>query len=104
MIPVDEGSRIDVIYIPGGTPGYHGFEVVDESGNTVYESQGSVDWNGISTAPMTVYGLNPCGAAPTCGLVEIQFLDDSQDGWYGGEHGGLLGIGPRSQHLFQPRF
>ena len=104
MIPVDEGSRIDVIYIPGGTPGYHGFEVVDESGNTVYESQGSVDWNGISTLPMTVYGLNPCGAAPTCGLVEIQFLDDSQDGWYGGSMGVYSESGLEANIFFNPDF
>lgn len=104
MIPVDEGSRIDVIYIPGGTPGYHGFEVVDETGVSIYSSSGSVDWNGLSTEPMSIYGLNPCEAAPTCGLIEIQFLDDSQDGWYGGSLDVYSESGLEANIFFNPDF
>lgn len=104
VFPVDEDSRIDVIYIPDGYPGYHGFEVVDDSGNTVYISNGSVDWNGLSTIPKSIYGLNPCGAAPTCGLVEIQFIDDSQDGWYGGSMAVYSESGLEANIFFNPDF
>ena len=104
MIPVDEGSRVDIIYIPGGTPGYHGFEVVDETGNVVYSAQGTVNWNGVSTLPMSVYGLNPCAEAPSCGLVEIQFLDDSQDGWFGGGMAVHSTAGLEANIFFNPDF
>jgi hypothetical protein len=102
-IPVDEGARVDVVYVPGGSPGYHGFAVVDASGNTVYESQGSANWSG-EIPPMSVYGLNPCGAAPTCGLVEIQFVDNSADGWYGGGLGVYSESGLEANILFNPDF
>lgn len=104
MIPVDGGSRIDIIYIPGGTPGYHGFEVVDGEGNVVYSAQGNVNWNGVSTPPLSVYGLNPCAAAPSCGLVEIQFLDDSQDGWFGGGMAVHSPAGLEANIFFNPDF
>lgn len=102
-IPVDEGARVDVVYVPGGSPGYHGFAVVDASGNTVYESQGSANSSG-EIPPMSVYGLNPCGAAPTCGLVEIQFVDNSADGWYGGGLGVYSESGLEANILFNPDF
>ena len=34
--------------------------------------------------PDNVMGLKACGAAPTCGLIEVVFIDGSQEGWVGG--------------------
>lgn len=104
MIPVDAGSRVDVIYIAGGTPGYHGFEVVDENGNVVYSAQGTMNWNGVSTPPKSIYGLNPCEPASSCDWVEVQFLDDSQDGWFGGGMEVHTASGLAAEIFFNPDF
>ena len=40
-IPVDEGSRIDVIYNNAGWGEYHGYSVTDQNGTIVFSSSGT---------------------------------------------------------------
>ena len=101
--PVDEGSRMDIIYVPDGSPAYHGFEVVDENGQIIYSSNGSTSWSG-SIPPVSVYGLQPCGAAPGCGLAEITFSDASGDGWFGGSMAVYSQAGLEATISFNPDF
>jgi hypothetical protein len=103
-IPVDEGSRIDVVYNNQGWGGYHGYSVVDQNGSTVFSSTGSTSWNGASEAPISIYGLNPCGEEPSCGLIEITFTDNSYDGWYGGNMGVFSESGLEANIFFNPDF
>ena len=75
-VPVDAGSRIDVVYNDVGFDNYHGFSVFDASDQEVFSS---------AQPPMSVYGLVPCDEGESCGLLEIGFVDDFGYGWYGGE-------------------
>lgn len=102
-IPVDEGSRIDVLYNDQGYGAYHGFSVIDPEGEVLYSSTGSMSWNG-SSPPKSIYGLNPCGPAPTCGFIEIVFNDGSYDGWYGGTLGVYSESGLEANIFFNPDF
>ena len=94
-IPVDEGSRIDVIYNNAGWGEYHGYSVTDQNGTIVFSSSGT---------PISVYGLNPCEEEPSCGLIEITFTDNSYDGWYGGNMGVFSESGLEANIFFNPDF
>jgi uncharacterized surface protein with fasciclin (FAS1) repeats/plastocyanin len=94
-IPVDEGSRIDVVYNDQGWGAYHGYSVTDQNGTIVLSSNGT---------PISVYGLNPCGEEPSCGLIEITFTDNSYDGWYGGNMGVFSESGLEANIFFNPDF
>ena len=94
-IPVDEGSRIDVIYNDQGWGAYHGYSVTDQNGTIVFSSNGT---------PISVYGLNPCGEESSCGLIEITFTDNSYDGWYGGNMGVFSESGLEANIFFNPDF
>ncbi|MAI23397.1 MAG: hypothetical protein CL828_05005 [Crocinitomicaceae bacterium] len=94
-IPVDEGSRLDVIYNNAGWGAYHGYSVTDQNGTIVFSSSGT---------PLSVYGLNPCEEEPSCGLIEITFTDNSYDGWYGGNMGVFSESGLEANIFFNPDF
>jgi uncharacterized surface protein with fasciclin (FAS1) repeats len=94
-IPVDEGSRLDVIYNNAGWGEYHGYSVTDQNGTIVFSSSGT---------PISVYGLNPCEEEPSCGLIEITFTDNSYDGWYGGNMGVFSESGLEANIFFNPDF
>ena len=101
-VPVDSGSRIDVIYTPGSSAGSnHSFSVLNPSNELIYSSNGSTSTN---TPPSSVYGLKPCGEAPTCGLIEIEFTDNSGDGWYGGGMSVYSGPNLEADIFFNPDF
>ena len=74
-VPVDAGSRMDVVYNDVGFDNYHGFSVFDASGQELFSS---------AQPPISVYGLVPCDGGESCGLLEITFVDDFGYGWYGG--------------------
>ena len=74
-VPVDAGSRMDVVYNDVGFDNYHGFSVFDASGQELFSS---------AQPPISVYGLVPCDEGESCGLLEITFVDDFGYGWYGG--------------------
>ena len=74
-IPVDAGSRMDVVYNDGGADIYHGFSVFDASGQELFSS---------AQPPVSIYGLFPCEERESCGLLDITFFDDFGEGWYGG--------------------
>ena len=94
-IPVDEGSRLDVIYNNAGWGEYHGYSVTDQNGTIVFSSSGT---------PISVYGLNPCEEEPSCGLIEITFTDNSYDGWYGGNMAVYSESGLEANIFFNPDF
>ena len=102
-IPVDEGSRIDVVYNDQGWGEYHGYSVINQNGTTVFSSSGTQTWNG-GEPPISVYGLDPCGEEPSCGLIEITFTDNSYDGWYGGNMGVFSESGLEANIYFNPDF
>ena len=102
-IPVDEGSRIDVIYNNAGWGAYHGYSVTDQNGTIVFSSSGTQTWSG-GEPPISVYGLNPCEEEPSCGLIEITFTDNSYDGWYGGNMGVFSESGLEANIYFNPDF
>lgn len=97
-VPVNNGSRIDVIYNNEGGfwSGNHGFEVEDQFGVVIYSSYGS--------SPTSIYGLNPCEEEPTCGLIEVTFTDQSQEGWYGGNMAVYSESGLEANIFFNPDF
>ncbi len=97
-VPVNSGSRIDVIYNRAGGffSGNHGFEVEDEFGTMIYSSYAS--------PPISIYGLNPCGESPSCGLIEVAFTDASADGWYGGTMEVYSESGLEANIFFNPDF
>ena len=74
-IPVDAGSRMDVVYNDGGADIYHGFSVFDASGQELFSS---------AQPPVSIYGLFPCEERESCGLLDITFFDNFGEGWYGG--------------------
>jgi uncharacterized surface protein with fasciclin (FAS1) repeats/plastocyanin len=97
-VPVNDGSRIDVIYNRAGGfwSGNHGFEVEDQFGTVIYTS--------FASPPVSIYGLNPCEESPTCGLIEVTFTDGSQDGWYGGSMAVYSESGLEANIFFNPDF
>ena len=97
-VPVNNGSRIDVIYSSAGGiwSGNHGFEVEDQFGTVIYTS--------FASPPVSIYGLNPCEESPTCGLIEVTFTDGSQDGWYGGNMAVYSESGLEANIFFNPDF
>lgn len=97
-VPVNNGSRIDVIYSSAGgfLSGNHGFEVEDQFGAVIYSS--------FAYPPVSIYGLNPCEEGPTCGIIEVTFTDGSQDGWYGGNMAVYSESGLEANIFFNPDF
>ena len=97
-VPVNSGSRIDVIYSSAGGfwSGNHGFEVEDQFGAVIYSS--------FAYPPVSIYGLNPCEEGPTCGIIEVTFTDGSQDGWYGGNMAVYSESGLEANIFFNPDF
>jgi uncharacterized surface protein with fasciclin (FAS1) repeats/plastocyanin len=97
-VPVNNGSRIDVIYSSAGGfwSGNHGFEVEDQFGAVIYSS--------FAYPPVSIYGLNPCEEGPTCGIIEVTFTDGSQDGWYGGNMAVYSESGLEANIFFNPDF
>ena len=97
-VPVNNGSRIDVIYNRAGGffSGNHGFEVEDQFGAVIYSSYAS--------PPISIYGLNPCGESPSCGLIEVAFTDAAQEGWYGGAMEVYSESGLEANIFFNPDF
>lgn len=100
-IPVDAGSRLDVMYNDGGWGQFHDYSITDNDGNVVFSSD---DWGVPGDDPCNVYGLNPCDEDPTCGLIEITFTDDSGDGWYFGTLGVYSESGLEANIFFNPDF
>ena len=80
--PANANAAVDIVYRGAYGSNYGGYEVENENGYIVFSSIGSQSTYG---APQSVYGLVPCDENPTtCGLIEIVFTDDTQDGWFGG--------------------
>ena len=78
---VDEGDVLDFIFDQDGGSSFNcGYVVKNENGITVFSSFS----NNLDDGPNNVMGLKACGAAPTCGLIEVVFVDGSQEGWVGG--------------------
>ena len=100
-IPVDAGSRLDVMYNDGGWGQFHDYSITDNDDNVVFSSD---DWGVPGDDPCNVYGLNPCDEDPTCGLIEITFTDDSGDGWYFGTLGVYSESGLEANIFFNPDF
>ena len=74
---VDQGSMVDIIYVPNGGGWGDGFEVVDAEGTVVWASE----VGGASGGPTSIYGLEPCAEEPSCGYVEVTLHDSYGDGW-----------------------
>jgi uncharacterized surface protein with fasciclin (FAS1) repeats len=75
----NEGSVIDVIFTDTNGSGWPSYEVVDENGNVLFETVDDTNFGAGS-----VFGLKPCDTDFSCGYVEILFVDESQEGWFGG--------------------
>ena len=69
---VNNGDQIDLLF----SGNYGGYQVVNENGEVIYSALGN--------EPLSVFGLKPCGTQQTCGYFSMQFLDETQEGWYGG--------------------
>jgi len=76
---VNEGSVIDVLFTDTNGSGWPSYEVVDETGNVLFETVYDTNFGAGS-----VFGLKPCDTYFSCGYVEILFIDQSQEGWIGG--------------------
>ena len=76
---VNEGSVIDVLFTDTNGSGWPSYEVVDETGNVLFETVDDTNFGAGS-----VFGLKPCDTDFSCGYVEILFIDQSQEGWIGG--------------------
>ena len=78
---VNEGDILDFIFDQDGGSSFNcGYVVKNESGITVFSSFSS----NLDDGPDNVMGLKACGAEPTCGMIEVMFIDESQEGWVGG--------------------
>ena len=75
----NEGSVIDVLFTDTNGSGWPSYEVVDENGNVLFETEDDMNFGAGS-----VFGLKPCDTDFSCGYVEILFIDESQEGWVGG--------------------
>ena len=75
----NEGSVIDVLFTDTNGSGWPSYEVVDENGNVLFETVDDTNFGAGS-----VFGLKPCDTDFSCGYVEILFVDESQEGWFGG--------------------
>ena len=75
----NEGSVIDVLFTDTNGSGWPSYEVVDENGNVLFETEDDTNFGAGS-----VFGLKPCDTDVSCGYVEIFFTDESQEGWIGG--------------------
>ena len=75
----NEGSVIDVLFTDTNGSGWPSYEVVDENGNVLFETEDDTNFGAGS-----VFGLKPCDTDFSCGYVEILFIDESQEGWVGG--------------------
>ena len=52
---------------------------MDENGNVLFETEDDFNFGAGS-----VFGLKPCNTDFSCGYLEILFVDESQEGWFGG--------------------
>lgn len=78
---VDQGSMVDIVYIPNGGYWGNGFEVFDAEGSVIWESE----IGNSNGGPSSIYGLEPCAEEPSCGYVTVTLYDTFGDGWdYGG--------------------
>ncbi len=75
----NEGSVIDVLFTDTNGSGWPSYQVVDENGNVLFETEDDTNFGAGS-----VFGLKPCDTDFSCGYVEILFVDESQEGWFGG--------------------
>lgn len=75
----NEGSVIDILFTDTNGSGWPSYEVLDENGNVLFETADDTNFGAGS-----VFGLKPCDTDFSCGYVEILFVDESQEGWYGG--------------------
>ena len=75
----NEGSVIDVLFTDTNGSGWPSYEVVDENGNVLFATEDDTNFGAGS-----VFGLKPCDTDFSCGFVEIHFVDESQEGWFGG--------------------
>ena len=75
----NEGSVIDVLFTDANGSGLPSYEVVDENGNVLFETEDDFNFGAGS-----VFGLKPCNTDFSCGYLEILFVDESQEGWFGG--------------------
>ena len=77
---VDDGDVIDFVFDYNYPGGYQaGYVVKDQNGDELFSS-----FSTNQDDPASVFGLQVCGAEPTCGLIEIEFIDQAQEGWIGG--------------------
>jgi uncharacterized surface protein with fasciclin (FAS1) repeats len=75
----NEGSTIDVLFTDINGSGWPSYEVLDENGNVLFQTEDDTDYGAGS-----VFGLKPCDTDFSCGYVEVLFTDESQEGWIGG--------------------
>lgn len=77
---VDVGAEVTLNYAYGdsGSSG-QSYKLFDSDDNLIFNSNDVI--GGIGSLPFSVYGLRACAEESSCGLVEIEMLDDYGDGW-----------------------
>ena len=103
-VPVDAGSRMDVVYSDGGNGIWHGYSVLDDNGQELFSTSGFDPNMADGQPPMSVYGLEPCSDMASCGLMEVTFFDEEGYGWYAGGLAFYSDEGLESQIFFNPDF
>ena len=103
-VPVDAGSRMDVVYFDGGNGIWHGYSVLDNNGQELFSTSGFNSNMEESQPPKSVYGLEPCEDMSSCGLMEVTFFDGDGYGWYAGGMAFYSDEGLESQIFFNPDF
>lgn len=103
-VPVDAGSRMDVVYADGGNGIWHGYSILDNNGQELFSSSGFNPNMGEAQPPMDVYRLEPCNEKTSCGLMEVTFFDGDGYGWYAGGMQFYSDEGLESQIVFNPDF
>lgn len=103
-VPVDTGSRMDVVYFDGGNGILHGYSILDNNGQELFSTSGFDPNMAEVQSPMSVYGLEPCEDMSSCGLMEVTFFDGDGYGWYAGGMAFYSDEGLESQIFFNPDF
>ena len=103
-VPVDAGSRMDVVYFDGGNGIWHGYSILDNNGQELFSTSGFDPNMEEAQPPKSVYGLEPCEDMSSCGLMEVTFFDGDGYGWYAGGMAFYSDEGLESQIFFNPDF
>ena len=103
-VPVDAGSRMDVVYADGGNGIWHGYSILDNNGQELFTTSGLEVNMAENQPPKSVYRLEPCNEMSSCGLMEVTFFDGEGYGWFAGGMQFYSDEGLESQIVFNPDF